>query len=124
MKTRTLPHHSQLLVATALAMLLSLPLAVAGDASAPLPPGIVEFVGRLARNHSYLFDPEKRDDLHTLNRELRDSQRELDKARADDVRQACAGNVCRCGAQLHVLDAALQAAGVAATRKTEVMDYA
>ena len=90
MKTRTLPHHSQLLVATALAMLLSLPLAVAGDASAPLPPGIVEFVGRLARNHSYLFDPEKRDDLHTLNRELRDSQRELDKARADDVRQAAA----------------------------------
>jgi xanthine dehydrogenase YagT iron-sulfur-binding subunit len=39
---------------------------------------------------------------------------------ADDVRQACAGNVCRCGAQPHVLEAALQAAGVAATRKTEV----
>ncbi|MDE3068627.1 MAG: (2Fe-2S)-binding protein [Verrucomicrobiota bacterium] len=45
---------------------------------------------------------------------------------ADEVRHACAGNLCRCGTQPRVLEAALQAAGVAAARTThtEVMDYA
>jgi aerobic-type carbon monoxide dehydrogenase small subunit (CoxS/CutS family) len=43
---------------------------------------------------------------------------------ADEVKHACAGNLCRCGTQPHILQAALQAAGVAATSKTEVIDYA
>jgi hypothetical protein len=34
-------------------------------------PGVVEFAGRVARNHWYLFGPEKRAELATLNRELR-----------------------------------------------------
>jgi aerobic-type carbon monoxide dehydrogenase small subunit (CoxS/CutS family) len=44
---------------------------------------------------------------------------------AADVKQACAGNLCRCGTQPRILQAALKAAGVAvATSKTEVVDYA
>lgn len=45
---------------------------------------------------------------------------------ADDVRHACAGNVCRCGTHPRILEAALQAAGVesARTTKSEVIDYA
>ncbi|HTV61409.1 MAG TPA: (2Fe-2S)-binding protein [Verrucomicrobiae bacterium] len=45
---------------------------------------------------------------------------------ADDVKHACAGNLCRCGTQPRVLAAALQAAGVAAngTTKTEVISHA
>ncbi len=44
---------------------------------------------------------------------------------ADDVKHACAGNLCRCGTQPRVLAAALQAAGVAAngTTQTEVISY-
>jgi aerobic-type carbon monoxide dehydrogenase small subunit (CoxS/CutS family) len=43
---------------------------------------------------------------------------------ADDVRHACAGNICRCGTQPRVIQAALKAAGVeTATAKTEVVDY-
>ena len=40
---------------------------------------------------------------------------------ADDVRTACSGNLCRCGAQPFVLKAALKAAGVKVTSKTEVI---
>lgn len=42
---------------------------------------------------------------------------------ADDVKHACAGNLCRCGTQPRVLQAALKAAGVATINKTEVVDY-
>ncbi len=40
---------------------------------------------------------------------------------ADEVKHACAGNLCRCGTHPHILQAALQAAGVNATSKTEVI---
>jgi len=40
---------------------------------------------------------------------------------ADEVKHACAGNLCRCGTQPHILQAALQAAGVNAISKTEVI---
>ncbi len=43
---------------------------------------------------------------------------------ADDVKHACAGNICRCGTQPRILQAALKAAGVATAGKTEVIDYA
>jgi len=42
---------------------------------------------------------------------------------ADDVKHACAGNVCRCGTHPRVLQAALKAAGVAINSKTEVVNY-
>jgi aerobic-type carbon monoxide dehydrogenase small subunit (CoxS/CutS family) len=37
---------------------------------------------------------------------------------AADVKRACAGNLCRCGTQPRVLEAALSAAGIAAHRTT------
>jgi len=43
---------------------------------------------------------------------------------AADVKRACAGNLCRCGTQPRVLEAALSAAGIAAHRftNTEVVN--
>jgi len=45
---------------------------------------------------------------------------------AEEVKHACAGNLCRCGTHPHIMRAVFQAAGVAASglTKTEVMDYA
>ncbi|MEY4917655.1 MAG: hypothetical protein RL616_1568 [Verrucomicrobiota bacterium] len=43
---------------------------------------------------------------------------------ADDVKHACAGNLCRCGCHPHILQAALKAAGVEHAAKTEVVTYA
>lgn len=43
---------------------------------------------------------------------------------ADEVRHACSGNLCRCGAYPGILQAALKAAGVSTTAKTEVISYA
>jgi aerobic-type carbon monoxide dehydrogenase small subunit (CoxS/CutS family) len=45
---------------------------------------------------------------------------------ADAVRHACAGNICRCGTQPRILEAAMHAAGVAGIRttRTEVIDHA
>jgi len=40
---------------------------------------------------------------------------------ADEVKHACAGNLCRCGTQPHILQAVFQAAGVKVTSKTEVL---
>ena len=40
---------------------------------------------------------------------------------ADEVRHACAGNLCRCGTHPHILQAVFQAAGVKTTGKTEVL---
>jgi len=42
---------------------------------------------------------------------------------ADDVKHACAGNICRCGTHPRILQAALKAAGVEMASKTEVVDY-
>jgi xanthine dehydrogenase YagT iron-sulfur-binding subunit len=41
-----------------------------------------------------------------------------------DVRHACSGNLCRCGTYPRILQAALKAAGVTKTSKTEVISYA
>jgi aerobic-type carbon monoxide dehydrogenase small subunit (CoxS/CutS family) len=43
---------------------------------------------------------------------------------ADDVKRACAGNICRCGTHPRILQAALRAAGVETASKTEVVNYA
>jgi xanthine dehydrogenase YagT iron-sulfur-binding subunit len=43
---------------------------------------------------------------------------------AEDVKHACAGNICRCGTHPRILQAALKAAGVNTASKTEVISYA
>jgi len=40
---------------------------------------------------------------------------------ADQVKHACAGNLCRCGTHPHILQAVFQAAGVKTAGKTEVI---
>lgn len=42
---------------------------------------------------------------------------------AQEVRQGCAGNLCRCGTYPRVMRAALKAAGVALSSQTEVISY-
>ena len=41
---------------------------------------------------------------------------------ADEVKHACSGNLCRCGTHPHIIQAALEAAGVKVTSKTEVLN--
>lgn len=45
------------------------------------------------------------------------------QANAEDVRQACAGNLCRCGTYPRIMKAALQAAGVKVSENTTVIHY-
>jgi len=40
---------------------------------------------------------------------------------SDEVKHACAGNLCRCGTHPHIIQAALQASGAQVTNKTEVI---
>jgi aerobic-type carbon monoxide dehydrogenase small subunit (CoxS/CutS family) len=42
----------------------------------------------------------------------------------EQVRHACAGNICRCGTYPRVMEAALSAAGAAVASNLEVIDYA
>ena len=44
------------------------------------------------------------------------------KPTADEIKHACAGNLCRCGTHPHIVQAALQASGVQVTNKTEVVN--
>jgi aerobic-type carbon monoxide dehydrogenase small subunit (CoxS/CutS family) len=41
---------------------------------------------------------------------------------ADEIKHACAGNLCRCGTHPHIIQAALQASGAKVTSKTEVIN--
>lgn len=43
---------------------------------------------------------------------------------AEEVKHACAGNLCRCGTYPRIMQAAFKAAGVSVTSKTEVISYA
>jgi len=75
-------------VAAIIAILSSAPMANCEESAAALPSGAVDFAGRVARNHWYLFGEEKRADLEAINRELREAQQQLDKARDEDARRA------------------------------------
>ncbi len=43
---------------------------------------------------------------------------------ADEVKHACAGNLCRCGTHPRIIQAALKASGISVTSQTEVIRYA
>jgi len=43
---------------------------------------------------------------------------------ADEIKHACAGNICRCGTQPHILQAAAQVAGTSIPNKTELINHA
>lgn len=42
----------------------------------------------------------------------------------EEAKHACAGNLCRCGTQPHILQAVFEAAGIEVTNKTEVINHA
>jgi len=75
-------------VATIVATLSFAPLANCADSVVPWPAGAVDFSGRMARNHWYLMGREKRAELETINRELREAQRELDRGTDADAQRA------------------------------------
>jgi aerobic-type carbon monoxide dehydrogenase small subunit (CoxS/CutS family) len=50
--------------------------------------------------------------------------RQTPKPTEAQVRHACSGNLCRCGTYPRILQAAMKAAGVTKTSKTEVIPYA
>src|SRR5262245_18534145 len=68
--------------------------------SSPLPPGVVEFAGRLARNCPDVLGSGNRDALVVLNRELREAKQQIDKATTDDERSAAMGRAATAAAQL------------------------
>lgn len=90
MKTRPFSYGSLTLVAATLAAFVCASPAQSADPATSLPAGVVDFAGRVARNHWYLFGTEKRADLESLNRELREAQQQLDKASNDEARRAAA----------------------------------
>lgn len=46
------------------------------------------------------------------------------KPTAEEIKHACAGNICRCGTHPHIMQAALAVAGKPISNKTELIDYA
>ena len=80
-------------------VLLNLVLAGAAETPTPWPPGAADFAARIARNYWYLFGEEKRADLDTINRDLRQAAQQLGKADNDQARRAATGRgttaVCR-----------------------------
>jgi len=46
------------------------------------------------------------------------------RPKAEEVKHACAGNLCRCGTYPRIMQAAFKAAGLPVTSKTEVISYA
>jgi aerobic-type carbon monoxide dehydrogenase small subunit (CoxS/CutS family) len=46
------------------------------------------------------------------------------KPTAEQVKQACSGNLCRCGTYPRVMQAAFKAAGLPTASKSEVISYA
>jgi hypothetical protein len=80
-------------------MLLVLPLGLTEE-TAPMPPGILNFAGRLAHNHWHLFGESQRTELDSLNRELREADRQLRDAAEDAVRQAAADRSIKAGRRL------------------------
>ncbi len=79
-----------MLLAATLATFVCVRPAQSADPVTSLPVGVVDFAGRAARNYWYLFSAEKRADLDAINRELRQAQQQLDKARDDEARRTAA----------------------------------
>jgi len=72
---------------------LGAPLASRAENTSSIPPGVVDFAGKAARNYWYLFGAERRADLETLNRTLREAQQRIDRAKEDDTRRKAAERI-------------------------------
>jgi hypothetical protein len=56
----------------------------------PLPPGVLNFAADIAYRHSYLFGEANRPELESLNRALREANRQILDARDDEARKVAA----------------------------------
>jgi hypothetical protein len=74
-------------LASLLAFILQAAPAVGAETAALSSPGVIDFAGRAARNHWYLFSEGRRAELEELNRELREAQRQQQRAKADAERR-------------------------------------
>jgi hypothetical protein len=71
-----------------------------GESASLSPPGVADFAGKAAHNYWYLFGDSKRNDLEALNRELRQAQRQFDRARQEDTRREAVELLTKPAAQL------------------------
>jgi hypothetical protein len=65
-------------------------LARSAETPVPWPAGAVDFAGRLAHSYWYLLGGEHRAALESINRELRQAERQFEKADNDGARRAAA----------------------------------
>jgi hypothetical protein len=91
MNTSTSSHRIVELVVATLVVFSCAPPARCAGSVPPWPPGVLDFAGRVARNHWNLFGQEQRADLEALNRDLREAQQQLEKAGNDEDRRAAVG---------------------------------
>ncbi len=69
----------------------------------PLPPGILNFAGRLAHNHWHLLGDAHRAELDSLNRTLREADKQLREARDETARQTAADRGTKAAGRLFEL---------------------
>ena len=60
--------------------------ALGADTQAPWPPGAIDFAGRAARNHWYLFGAHRRVGLEAINRDLRAAQQQMQQSGNQEAR--------------------------------------
>jgi hypothetical protein len=87
-------------VATLFTFFMSFDAAHCADANSPSSSGAIEFAGRVARNYWYLFGPEKRAELETLNRELREANLEIQTTRKQSTRLAATNRIVTADARV------------------------
>jgi len=97
MKTESLLRESLPWLAPTIAILLTAHLSHCAEAS---PSGAVDFAGRAARNNWYLFGADQRAELDKLNRELRQAQQQLDRAKDEEMRRTATDRVTAAGRDL------------------------
>jgi hypothetical protein len=84
----------------ALALAAGAPAGRPAEAAPPLPPGIIEFAGRISHNHWYLFGPEQRAELEALNRDLREAQQQWQKEAGETGRKAAGERLANASGRL------------------------
>jgi hypothetical protein len=86
-------------------ILIALLVSVSGlsASSAAVPPGILEFAGRLSHNHWHLFGESQRAELESLNRELREADSQLRDAASSSAKEAAAQRSQQAAARLQEL---------------------
>ncbi len=100
MNTSTSARRLLTWLATTATVILHVRLGLCADAP-PTPPGVAEFAGRVAHNYWYLFGADKRTDLESINRNLREGQQRLQRPSAsEESKQAATERIASAAARL------------------------